>query len=492
MPMAADMRRVRDQEYPRWVIRVIRRRWLGAWVGLVAFSACTAQIEGGLDATVLTHDAAQLDAGAVDAQTIDAADTGALSDSAIDAAAHIDSGPDASDAAAVMDAAIEPPPPPEFIALFDDAIFPTFEITLPPESLDALEAEPLVYTHGSFKYGDNVLADVGVRFKGRASLQGLDGKPSFKIKMNEYVSGTRFMGLKRMTLNNMVQDPSMLRECLAYKLFRALGLAAPMCNHARVYVNGTYYGLYSNVQSIDDVFVKWLYDPAPGNLYDQSNDDYFYDIERESSPPAQETHFILETNKPPDGMPITPELIADLTALIDAASTTTDQEFLAAIEEHMDLDQVLLVGATQAVLADWDGYFGATNNFMLYHELERDRFILLPWGLDQTMGMRRPDYQGPDYAIDHSGSERPNGLIHERCQANATCAARYVEKVEEAITAFDALALETDLDALYDKIEASALEDEKSGYSDQTFLDSVEELRDFIQKRSAEVRAQLP
>jgi spore coat protein CotH len=457
----------------------------GLLLVLVALTqACQAELAGAVDAGMQTNeDAALPDAGAMAADA--ALDAGDAEVADLDAALDASEDTGVLDAT-VSDAAVSPPPPPGFIALFDDASFPTFEITLPQESRDALEVEPLVYTHGSLKYGDTVLADVGVRFKGRASLQTLDQKPSFKIKVNEYVSGTRFMGLKRLTLNNMVQDPSMLRECLAYKLFRALGLAAPMCNHARVYVNGEYYGLYSNVQSMDDVFVEWLYEPAPGNLFDQNNDDYHYDLRRESSGPAQETHFSLETNKPPAGTPIPPELIADLTALIDAASTTSDEEFLEAIQQHIDLDQVLLVGAAQAVLADWDGYFGATNNYMLYHELERDRFILLPWGLDQTMG------DDVSYAIDHSESDRPNGILHQRCQANAICAARYVEQVEAAIDAFEALDLETQLDTLFDKVEASALEDDRSGHSDQELLNAVEALRGFIQERPAEVRMQLP
>ena len=38
----------------------------------------------------------------------------------------------------------------------------------------------------------------------------------------------------------------------------ANGVAAPLCNNARVYVNGVYYGLYANVQTLDDEFVEAL------------------------------------------------------------------------------------------------------------------------------------------------------------------------------------------------------------------------------------------
>ncbi len=378
---------------------------------------------------------------------------------------------------------------PEWLPFFDDATFPTLEITVSPEGVTSLENEPFVFVHGSLKYGELELNDVGVRIKGRASLQELAAKPSFKIKVNEFVPGTRFLGLKRLTLNNMVQDPSKLRECLGYKVFRALGVPAPLCNHVRVYLNGEYKGLYANVQSIDDVFVKGLFDPAPGNLFDITNDEYHVDVQRESEPPAQETRFVLETNKPPAGTDIPAELIADLTALIDAASLSSDESFLATIEQHVDLDEVLTMGAAQAVLADWDGYFGATNNYLIYHELERDRFIWLPWGIDQVMGIQ-DEFKGVVYPIDHSGSERPNGLLHRRCQANVSCAARYIEKVAEALQVFEELDLESSLDSLYAKIEEAAFED--NGFDNARFMDAVEDLRTFIRDRPAAVRDELP
>ncbi len=446
---------------------------------LAMLAACSGELGGFQEPP---HDASTHDSGVVpiDAGAHDAAHDSGTQDDA-DAGAPYDAG---------QDAALPPPPPPAFIEFFDDATFPTLEITLPAESRTALESEPRVYARAHLKYGALELADVGIRIKGRASFRALDDKPSFKIKDNECVPGTRFLGLKRLTLNNMVQDPSKLRECLAYKLFRAIGVAAPMCNHVRLYVDGKYEGLYSNVQSIDDVFVEWLFDPAPGNLFDTTNDEYFIDVQRESQPPAQETKFILETNKPPSGTPIPPELIADLSALIDAASLSSDESFLATLEQHVDLDQLLTVGAAQAVLADWDGYFGATNNYLIYHELERDRFIWLPWGLDQVMGLYEENFVGADYAIDHSGSNRPNGLLHQRCQANPTCAARYTAEVQEAVTAFEALDLVSSLDALYAKIEAAALEDTK--IEDDSFMNAVEDLRAFIQDRPAAVRAELP
>ena len=63
-----------------------------------------------------------------------------------------------------------------------------------------------------------IVEEVGVRKKGFLGSMDTE-RPSLKIKFGEYVEGQELQGLKRMTLNNSRQDPSLLRQCLAYGLF---------------------------------------------------------------------------------------------------------------------------------------------------------------------------------------------------------------------------------------------------------------------------------
>src|SRR6185369_7170650 len=89
---------------------------------------------------------------------------------------------------------------------------------------------------------------VGVRLKGGSfGFRTLTGKASFKVKFNFSVSGQRFQGLKKLTLNNMVQDDSMVHETLAYTAFRAMGVPAPRTGFAYLRVNGADYGVYLDV-----------------------------------------------------------------------------------------------------------------------------------------------------------------------------------------------------------------------------------------------------
>lgn len=156
------------------------------------------------------------------------------------------------------------------------------------------------------------------------------------------------------------------------------------------------------------------------------------------------------------------------------------------MQEVLDLEQVLQLGAAQAVIADWDGYFGARNNYKVYHELGRDRFVILPWGIDQTFW---PEYV--DYAIDHSQSQRPRSLVYERCAALEPCKSRYRAHVADANDAFAALPLADMLQAWLEQTQPAIAADERQPYATEERELALLELRVFLKERAARVRAQL-
>ncbi len=386
----------------------------------------------------------------------------------------------------------------EYQKLYAETILPTFELTIPDRCFDQLSNPSNrsdEYCSGglSYRLGDEgedndadatvTLTNVGIRLKGSASFRPLGQKAGFKIKTDEFVEGQRILGLRRITLNNMVQDPSVLHERLGYRFYRAAGVPAPLANHARVYVNGEYYGLYANVQSIDDEFAEKLWDAAPGNLYDIPSGEYFYDLL-----PEYLDRFQLETNTEANDR-------SDLEALITAVNGP-QSSFVTNVESVLDLEEWLAAGAAQAIIADWDGYFGARNNYKLYHELDRDRFIVLPWGIDQTFGKGDDFWDDPllhhlDYPIDHSRSEREPGRVFQQCQRSTTCWQRYLDAVEAALAVFESLPLENEVDAMIEQTAAALSEDDMKEYEDDTIERAREGLRTFLADRPGRVRENL-
>ena len=67
--------------------------------------------------------------------------------------------------------------------------------------------------------------DVKIHIKGQlGSRRPLDGKPAFKVKLGK---DDRFFGLEHLTLNNMVQDATMVHEALGYQVYEAAGVKVP-------------------------------------------------------------------------------------------------------------------------------------------------------------------------------------------------------------------------------------------------------------------------
>ena len=71
-------------------------------------------------------------------------------------------------------------------------------------------------------------AEVGVRKKGFIGSQS-DTRPSLKLRFDKYVDGQALGGvMERMTLNNGIQDPSMVNTCLVHQIFALAGTPTPV------------------------------------------------------------------------------------------------------------------------------------------------------------------------------------------------------------------------------------------------------------------------
>ena len=97
-----------------------------------------------------------------------------------------------------------------------------------------------IYTwfSGTVTVDGETYRNVGVRKKGFLGSQS-ETKPSLRLRFDKYVDDQSLDGvIERMTLNNSIQDASMINTCLAYQIFAAAGSPSPRCNFATITVNG--------------------------------------------------------------------------------------------------------------------------------------------------------------------------------------------------------------------------------------------------------------
>ena len=245
------------------------------------------------------------------------------------------------------------------------------EITLSTQAQESLDEFPAEYVMGTISLDGEVMGDVGVRLKGKwGSFRPLTEKAAFLIKFNEFVSGQNFVGMKKLALNNMVQDASMMHEQLAYLLFRESNVPSSRTGYAWVRVNNEDYGLYTTVEVVDnDHFRMAWFGGEEGYLYEGEYgvdlfDSRFMDFDQDS------------------GKDKTKEDLAELVASLDALEDAED--LFGELDQLFDMERFVAFAAIELVLGHWDGYAWTQNNYFIYRPEDSARWTFMPWGLDQT------------------------------------------------------------------------------------------------------------
>jgi CotH kinase protein len=334
---------------------------------------------------------------------------------------------------AVATAAPAPASADEAESMYTTDAVVAIDLTLSEESIKALEDEPFEYVAGTFSLAptDGTPAgigafstpiEVGVRLKGNpgASFEDLDGKSAFKVKFDEFVDGQKFLGLEKMTLNNMVQDRSMLHEMLSYSAFRDAGVPASRTGYAFVRVNGEPYGLYLNLESLDVIALERIFGSPfqnpPQHLYEAS---YGYDLY-----PGEAGKFEVDEGKN--------KTRTDLEALITAVNSSEPESLAVRVEANADLEEMTKMWAVEKYVGHWDGYAGVEleegpnlsrpNNYYLYSD-PTGRFQMMPWGTDQDW-VETIDFDARD------------GLLFDLCLEDAACLEMFRAAVLEVLAQF--------------------------------------------------------
>jgi hypothetical protein len=325
----------------------------------------------------------------------------------------------------------ETPPPDEVPSagietseqVFRDEGVLVFAIEASLDALDALDADPDTWVPGSFRYGRRAW-DVGLRLKGHSSFQGLDGKPAWKIRFDLYDEDARFYGLKRLTLDNNVWDPSSMSETLGYLFFREAGSPAPRTGYATLSLNGEALGLYTIVESMDDRFMERWWPGREGGLYEMTRTcDFTSDC---SCFEAQDRRGDYD-----------PASLAEVCLAVRRG----DVDLLPTV---FDWDHLLRFFAAERVVNHPDSYTYNLNNYFFYHDPEA-RVSLSPWGGDSMFvywyppaDLSHPCVPMPAYDNLARGAY---GYVARLCEASSSCRAELAAVMLEQADLLESLDL---------------------------------------------------
>jgi hypothetical protein len=271
-------------------------------------------------------------------------------------------------------------------SFYDLNTIQTIEITFAESNWDALldAAEPSdeYISAQSVSVNGTVFPNVGAKYKGNSSYNANQIKNPWHLELDTY-EDQNYQGYTDIKLNNVIFDPSFVREALAYKILGNY-MDVPLANYAKVYVNGTYIGLYTNVESISKKFVDSRFGSKTNSFFNCSppggagptstNLPSLQYLGTNSS--SYETAYEMKSDEGWD----------DLIALTNTLSTTTTSN-TANLEAILDVDRALWMLAFDNVFVNLDSYIGQfKQNYYLYKS-DNGQFNSIVWDLNMCFGV---------------------------------------------------------------------------------------------------------
>ena len=131
--------------------------------------------------------------------------------------------------AALADAPVrkENKKPTPALDIFADGHIPALRLEINGQGMDSLRRSPKIYVPATVREGTMAYTNVAIHLKGGpGSFRKLDDYPAFTLNFDRFAEGQRFHGLKKIHLNNSVQDRTYLSEKISRELFEAAGRPA--------------------------------------------------------------------------------------------------------------------------------------------------------------------------------------------------------------------------------------------------------------------------
>ncbi|MGH9311029.1 MAG: CotH kinase family protein [Vicinamibacterales bacterium] len=264
--------------------------------------------------------------------------------------------------------------------LFDPGTIQEVRLFVNRSDLRTLEE---TYTENTYYTADlqwrgQRVRNVGIRSRGGASRS--PAKPGLEIAFDHYVGGQRFVGQLALVLDNLWQDPSMVRERVAMAFFSRMGQPAPRESFCRLYINDVLYGLYAIVEAVTPDFLARTTGNDNGYLFEYKyTRPYYFDDLGEELDRYREIFEARSHRLEPDAV-----LYGPLRDFVREVNHADDPVWRGRVEAHVDLAQFVTYVAIEAFLAEPDGILGVIGmaNFYLARNGATGPHRLIPWDKD--------------------------------------------------------------------------------------------------------------
>lgn len=371
-------------------------------------------------------------------------------------------------------------------AIFDTAHLHDVYIVMDAGDWQTLRDDYLSSTKypAAFYWNEFQIQNVSVRSRGTTSRD--PEKPGLKVDFDAVDKQQRFGVLKSIVLDNNTQDKSLIKERLSMDLFTRVGAHAPRVSLGKLFVNGTYVGVYTVTEPVDEMFLDRVFGESEGYLYEYNAiEPYFFEDLGDDPAKYIPERFEPKTHeKNPNPAP--------LIDFVQKINSLPASEFADYLRSVTDVPRLLRYLAAEQYLADVDGLTGwaGINNFYLYQAGSPAKFEFIAWDKDLTFA-----YQGSVF-------ERFDQIaLTRRIYEDPQLRSEYLGYVEEIANAYGGEGgwLEREFDFSVQQVREAARSDPKllcSAFDgepvpctgdDGPFEEEVRRMRDIIQHRTAHV-----
>ena len=254
-------------------------------------------------------------------------------------------------------------------SLFNGFAVHRLEITISAQNAESLRRAPRTFVPATLSEEGHVYSEVALRLKGAVgSFRPLEDKPAFTLDFIRFSSSQKFHDLRRIHLNNSVEDASYCNEQLGSEIFRQAGLPAPRVTHALVSLNGRRLGLYVLKEGFTEDFLSCYFNKLSGNLFEPGEG---HDVNQRLKP-------CLVAGEKHDR--------AGLEQLAAASFEPNPALRWELLGKVLDRERFITFMALEVMLCHRDGYCLARNNFRVYQERDTDKILFFPHGMDQLFG----------------------------------------------------------------------------------------------------------
>ena len=246
------------------------------------------------------------------------------------------------------------------------------------DSLKEVPGEPYLLA-SSVEINGQTFDSAGVKYKGYSSYDPNNLKNPIHIELNHVIKGQNYLGVKDIKLSNSFEDPTFVREVLSYEILRKY-MNEPLANYAQVWLDGEYWGVYVNVESVNKPFLRKHFHTDGDNPFFKCNPIDVLGTNGHSDLKLDEDH--------PDSAYYYPkyELKSDYgwAQLLGLMDTLTN--YPNKIDRVVDVDRALWMLAFNNVFVNLDSYTGVfAQNYYLYQD-KNDRWLPVVWDLNLSFG----------------------------------------------------------------------------------------------------------